>query len=56
MNVSLYQQIDGHKVFEGYLRQLSPDELTIEYMDKTRQKQVVIPRDKVAKARLAIKF
>ena len=45
-----------HKVFEGYLRQLSPDELTIEYMDKTRQKQVVIPRDKVAKARLAIKF
>ena len=56
VNVSLYQQIDGHKVFEGYLRQLSPDELTIEYMDKTRQKQVVIPRDKVAKARLAIKF
>lgn len=56
VNVSLYQQIDGHKVFEGYLRQLSPDELTIEYMDKTHQKQVVIPRDKVAKARLAIKF
>jgi ribosome maturation factor RimP len=56
VNVSLYQRIDGRKVYEGYLRQLNPEELTIEYMDKTRQKQVVIPRAKVAKARLAIKF
>ena len=56
VNVSLYQQLDGHKVYEGYLRKVTADELTLEYMDKTRQKEVIIPRKQVAKARLAIKF
>ena len=35
---------------------LSADELTIEYQDKTRTKTITIPRNKIAKARLAIKF
>lgn len=56
VNVSLYQQLNGHKVYEGYLRKVTADELTFEYMDKTRQKEVIIPRKQVAKARLAIKF
>lgn len=56
VNVSLYQQLNGHKVYEGYLRKVTADELTLEYMDKTRQKEVIIPRKQVAKARLAIKF
>ncbi|SEM46976.1 ribosome maturation factor RimP [Ligilactobacillus sp. WC1T17] len=56
INVSLYQQLDGKKVYEGTMIDLKPDELTLEYMDKTRKKTVVIPRKQIAKARLAIKF
>lgn len=56
VNVSLYQQLNGQKVYEGYLRKVTAEELTLEYMDKTRKKVVTIPRKQVAKARLAIKF
>ncbi|BAP85738.1 ribosome maturation protein RimP [Paucilactobacillus hokkaidonensis JCM 18461] len=56
VNVSLYQAINGTKIFEGTLTQLSDTELTLDYLDKTRHKTIVIPRDKIAKARLAIKF
>ncbi|MGM9891796.1 ribosome maturation factor RimP [Limosilactobacillus sp.] len=56
IHVSLYQQVEGRKVYEGTLTQLSDKELTLDYLDKTRHRQVVISRDKVAKARLAIKF
>lgn len=56
IHVSLYQQVDGRKVYEGTLTQLSDKELTLDYLVKTRHRQVVISRDKVAKARLAIKF
>ena len=56
INVSLYQQLDGKKVYEGTMTALSKDELTLEYMDKTRKKTITIPRKQIAKARLAIKF
>ena len=56
MVLSLYQQLDGRKVYEGTMIDLKPDELTLEYMDKTRKKTVVIPRKQIAKARLAVKF
>lgn len=56
IHVSLYQQIDGHKVFEGTLTNLSDKEITLDYLDKTRHRQVTIDRTKIAKARLAIKF
>lgn len=56
IHVSLYQPLDGNKVYEGTMVDLKPDELTLEYMDKTRQKTIVIPRKQIAQARLAIKF
>lgn len=56
IHVSLYQAIDGKKVYEGTLVDLTADQLTLDYLDKTRHKTVVIPREKIAKARLAIKF
>ena len=56
INVSLYQQIAGKKVYEGNLIALDDEHLVLEYMDKTRKKTVDIPRKQVAKARLAIKF
>lgn len=56
IHVSLYQQINGKKVYEGILTKLTDKELTLDYLDKTRHRQVVIDRSKVAQARLAIKF
>lgn len=56
INVSLYQAINGSKIYEGTLIELSDDELTLDYLDKTRHKKITIDRSKIAKARLAIKF
>lgn len=56
INVSLYQAIDKVKVFEGTLQSFDNDELTLNYLDKTRQKTVTIPYKLVAKARLAVKL
>lgn len=56
IHVSLYQPLEGNKVYEGTMVDLKPDELTLEYMDKTRQKTIVIPRKQIAQARLVIKF
>ena len=51
IHVSLYQQIDGKKVYEGTLTKLTDKELTLDYLDKTRHRQVGIGRSKVAQAR-----
>ncbi|MCP0886029.1 ribosome maturation factor RimP [Ligilactobacillus sp. WILCCON 0076] len=56
VNVSLYQQLNGQKIYEGTLIELTATDLTLEYMDKTRKKSILIPRKQIAKARLAIKF
>ena len=56
VNVSLYEPMNNAKIFQGTLTNLTADELTIDYMDKTRKRTIVIPRQKIAKARLAIKF
>ncbi|MGT2910358.1 ribosome maturation factor RimP [Streptococcus cameli] len=56
INVKLYQAIDKIKVFEGTLLSFDGETLLIEYMDKTRQKEVSIPYASVAKARLAVKL
>lgn len=56
INVKLYQAIDKVKVFEGTLCSFDGDNLVMEYMDKTRKKQVTIPYQTVAKARMAVKI
>lgn len=56
INVKLYQAIDKVKVFEGTLLSFDGENLLLEYMDKTRKKEVTIPYKTVAKARLAVKI
>ena len=56
IHVSLYQAVDGRKVYEGTMTDLTPDSLTLDYLDKTRYKTITLDRKKIAKARLAIKF
>ncbi len=52
--VRLYAHIDGEKEFEGILKDFKDDIVTIEYQVLARKKQVEIPFDKIAKARLAV--
>ncbi|WP_433749837.1 ribosome maturation factor RimP [Falsibacillus pallidus] len=56
INVKTYEPIDGEKTFEGTLREYNGDTLTMEIRIKTRTRTVVLPMDKVAKARLAVSF
>ena len=56
IHVSLYQAVDGRKVYEGTMTDLTPDSLTLDYLDKARHKTITLDRKKIAKARLAIKF
>ena len=52
--VTLYEPIDGAKEYEGILTQFADDIVTIDYRVKTKTKQVQIPYEKIAKARLAV--
>lgn len=52
--ITLYVHIDGEKEFEGTLIKFENDTATIEYKVKTRKKEVEVPFDKIAKARLAV--
>ena len=56
IHVKLYQAIDKIKVFEGTLLSFDGTDLIMENMDKTRKKEVTIPYQTVAKARLAVKL
>ena len=56
IHVSLYKAVDKQKVFEGTLLSFEEDVLHMEYLDKTRRKEVEIPYSLVSKARLAVKF
>lgn len=54
--IRLYEPIDGEKTYEGILQSFTDDVITIAYKVKTRNQQVTIPFEKVAKARLAVAF
>ena len=56
IHVKVYQAIDKIKVFEGTLLSFDGTDLIMENMDKTRKKEVTIPYQTVAKARLAVKL
>lgn len=56
IHVSLYVHIDGEKEYEGLLIDVKEDLLTIEYQVLSRKKEIKIPYDKIAKARLAVEF
>ncbi|WP_413628305.1 ribosome maturation factor RimP [Fructilactobacillus vespulae] len=56
INVSLYQKIKGKKVFEGTLKDINQEELTLIVKEKTNRKEIKIPRELISKARLAIEF
>ncbi|MGE6258788.1 ribosome maturation factor RimP [Heyndrickxia sporothermodurans] len=56
VNIKTYEPIDDEKQFEGKLLYFDGKILKLEIKIKTRIKEVEIPYEKVAKARLAIIF
>ncbi|KZE38157.1 ribosome maturation factor RimP [Bhargavaea cecembensis] len=56
VHIRTYEQIDGRKEFEGYLLSYGEEGAEIEMKVKTRKVKVLIPKDKIAFARLAIDF
>lgn len=56
IHLSLYQNVEGQKQFEGFLKDLNETELTLTVKIKTRTKDITFERSNIAKARLAIEF
>lgn len=56
VHIKTYEAIDGEKTFEGKLLAFDGETLTVEVKIKTRKKEISIPYEKVANARLAIIF
>jgi ribosome maturation factor RimP len=54
--VKTYEPINGEKMFEGQLLNFDGAEITLLQTIKTRKKEMVIPYEKVASARLAVTF
>src|SRR5699024_2848874 len=52
--VSLYVHIEDEKQYEGILKDFRDNVVTIEYKWRHTTKQIEIPFDKIAKARLAV--
>lgn len=54
--VKLYEMIGTDNAFEGHLKEVDDESITVTIKVKTRKKDVVIKRDNISKARLAIEF
>ncbi|WP_243386899.1 ribosome maturation factor RimP [Bacillus kexueae] len=54
--IKTYESIDGEKEFEGELTSFDGELVKLSVKVKTRTKEVTIPYEKVAKARLAVTF
>ncbi|MEE8825264.1 ribosome maturation factor RimP [Lentilactobacillus sunkii] len=56
IHVSLYKNLNGSKTFEGTLKTLNDDVLTLQNDKWGKQDTLEIPRNLIAKSRLAIQF
>ncbi|GED18813.1 MULTISPECIES: ribosome maturation factor RimP [Kurthia] len=56
VHIKTYEAIDGKKVFEGYLTSYTDEGAALDMLIKTRKVKVLIPKEKIAAARLAIDF
>jgi len=56
VRITTYVPVEGEKAFEGRLIDFDGNRLQLMVKEKNRQKQVDIPYDKVASARLAVVF
>lgn len=56
IHISLYEPVDDEKIYEGTLKEVNDETLTLTIRIKTREKDIEFNRKSIAKARRAIKF
>lgn len=56
VNISFYQAVEGEKQYQGFLKEVTPETLTLLVKIKTQEKEMTFDRKNIAKARLAIQF
>ncbi|SDQ07627.1 ribosome maturation factor RimP [Carnobacterium viridans] len=56
IHISLYEPVDGEKIYEGTLKEVNNETLTLTIRIKTRVKDIEFSRKTIAKARRAIQF
>jgi ribosome maturation factor RimP len=56
VRLTTYEPIEKEKVFEGELLTVNEDHLVVNVRRKTQTKAIKIPFDKIASARLAVRF
>ena len=56
IHISLYEPVDGEKIYEGTLKEVNNETLTLTIRIKTRVKDIEFNRKTIAKARRAIQF
>ena len=56
IHISLFSKVNGKKVYEGTLKSLDAETLTLTLKDKARKFDQEFQRSAIAKARLAIEF
>ena len=56
IHLSLYEPVDGEKVYEGTLKEVNDETLILTIRIKTRMKDIEFNRKTIAKARRAIQF
>lgn len=54
--VKLLNPKEGQDHYEGYLTEVNNNDIAVSYMIKTRKKVIVLQKDNIERARLAIKF
>ena len=56
IHVSLFEPVLKQNTLEGTLKELTNEEATLVYKEKTKEKEVKIDRSNISKARLAVQF
>ncbi|WP_028273586.1 ribosome maturation factor RimP [Atopococcus tabaci] len=56
IHVTLHQTVEGESIYEGTLDEVTEDSLIMTIRIKTRSKQITLPKEHIAKARLAVQF
>ncbi|MGY3749178.1 ribosome maturation factor RimP [Vagococcus acidifermentans] len=56
IHISLYQNVNGEKQYQGFLKKVDEETLTLLVKIKTAEKELTFDRKNISKARYAIQF
>lgn len=56
VQLTLHQAVEGQSIYQGDLIEVSDDAIVIKVRIKTREKEITIPHEKIARAQLTVKL